>query len=53
MNIFKIWFVLNSVKNFISFSHVVIIASFLLIVGFSGCGYKTSPVWVEKTVKVQ
>jgi len=53
MNIFKIGFALNSVKNFVSFSHIAIIASLLLIVSFSGCGYKTPPIWVDKTTKAK
>ena len=53
MNIFKIGSSLNSIKNFISFFHIVIIASFLLTVGFSGCGYKTPPAWVDKNVTVK
>jgi hypothetical protein len=53
MNISKMWSSLNGVKNFINFFHIAIIASFLLIVGFNGCGYKTPPVWVEKNSKAK
>jgi hypothetical protein len=53
MNIAKIGSMFYGIKNFINFFHIAIIASFLLIVGFSGCGYKTPPVWVEKSSKVK
>jgi hypothetical protein len=53
MNIFKIGSSLNGIKNFVNFFHIAIIASFLLTVSFSGCGYKTPPVWVEKSAKAK
>lgn len=53
MNRLKVGFGLNTMKNFVCFSHIAIIASFLLIIGLSGCGYKTSPKWVEKANTVQ
>ena len=48
MNIFKMWTSFYTTKNFVNFFHIAIIASFLFIIGLSGCGYKTPPVWVEK-----
>ena len=48
MNRFKVWVGFNLVKNFISSFHIAIIASLLLTATFSGCGYKTNPVYVAK-----
>ena len=53
MNRLKIGFALNSIKNFVSFFHIGIITLFLLSFSFSGCGYKTPPVWTDKTTKVK
>ncbi len=53
MNRLKIGFALNNIKNFVSFFHIAIISLFLLSFTFSGCGYKTPPVWVEKSAKAK
>ncbi len=50
---FKIGSTRNTIKNFVSFFHIGIIALFLLSFSFSGCGYKTPPKWVDKTLKVK
>lgn len=48
MNRLKIGSAFHTVKDIVNFSHIAIIASFFLIVSLDGCGYKTSPKWVQK-----
>ncbi len=53
MNRLKVGSAFHTIKNLVRFFHIAIIASFLLIATTSGCGYKTSPVWVDKSAKAQ
>lgn len=53
MNRLKIGSAYDAVKNIVRFFHIAIITSFLLIATTSGCGYKTSPVWVDNSKKVE